>query len=42
MMTRREASQLSSQAATLYKKETQKLEPCSDKCLNNGGNYVKK
>jgi transposase len=33
---------LSSQAATFYEEGIQKLVPCCDKCLNNGGNYVGK
>jgi hypothetical protein len=32
---------LSSQAATFYNEGIQKLVPHYDKCLNNGGNYVK-
>jgi hypothetical protein len=30
-----------SQAASFYDAEIQKLVPHYDKCLNNGGNYVK-
>jgi histone-lysine N-methyltransferase SETMAR len=33
---------LSSQAATFYDEEIQKLVSRYDKCLNNGGNYVEK
>jgi len=29
-----------SQAATFYEEGRQKLVPCYDKCLNNGGKYV--
>jgi hypothetical protein len=31
-----------SQVASFYDAGIQKLVPCYDKCLNNGGNYVKK
>jgi hypothetical protein len=31
-----------SQVASFYNAEIQKLVPRYDKCLNNGGNYVKK
>jgi hypothetical protein len=31
-----------SQAALFYDAGIQKLVPCYDKCINNGGNYVKK
>jgi hypothetical protein len=31
-----------SQAASFYSAGIQKLVPCYDKCLNNGGNYVEK
>jgi hypothetical protein len=31
-----------SQAASFYNEGIQKLVPCYDKCLNNGGNYVEK
>jgi hypothetical protein len=30
----------SSQAASFYDAGIQKLVPCYDKCLNNGGNYI--
>jgi hypothetical protein len=30
------------QAASFYDAGIQKLVPCYDKCLNNGGNYVQK
>ena len=33
---------LTSQAATFYEHGIQKLVPCYDKCLNNGGEYVEK
>jgi hypothetical protein len=42
-MTRRVAAgRLWSRVATFYEKGIQKLVPCYDKCLNNGGNYVEK
>jgi hypothetical protein len=31
-----------SQAASFYDTGIQKLVPCYIKCLNNGGNYIKK
>jgi hypothetical protein len=31
---------MSSQTATFYQEEIQKLVPCYDKYLNNSGNYV--
>ena len=33
---------LTSQADAFYEKGIQKLVPCYDKCLNNGGKYVEK
>ena len=33
---------LTLQAAAFYEEGTQKLVPCYDKCLNNGGEYVEK
>jgi transposase len=33
---------LASQSASFYNADIQKLVPCYDKCLNNGGNYVEK
>ena len=33
---------LTSQAAAFYEEGVQKLVPCYDKCLNNGGEYVEK
>jgi len=33
---------LTSQVAAFYEEGTQKLVPCYDKCLNNGGKYVGK
>jgi len=33
---------LTSQAAAFYEEGIQKLVPCYDKCLNNGGEYVEK
>jgi hypothetical protein len=36
----KEAVKLSSQAVMFYEKGIQKLVPCYDKCLNNGGNCV--
>ena len=33
---------LTSQVATFYEEGIQKLVPCYDKCLNNGGEYVEK
>jgi len=33
---------LTLQVATFYEVDIQKLVPCHDKCLNNGGEYVEK
>jgi hypothetical protein len=42
MTSRGAAGLLWSQVDTFYEEEIQKLVPCYDKCLNNGGKYVEK